>query len=292
MSLRMRIAARYIRWQRGKERSADEMQRAHAGRTPPQADALTRSLRRIAEVQTREVRGSIVHTLTPRAGSNGWHIVFTHGGSFVNELVTEHWDMVEQLIRATGATVTVPLYPLAPEHTHERSFALLEDVYRELCERTDKLVLCGDSAGGNLALVQALRYRDLGLRAPAHVVLFAPWMDLTMSNPEVAQVQPRDPMLWIGELVECGRWWAGSGDPRAPLLSPIHADLSGLPPIHIYQGADDVLAPDARLLRDHITAAGGRVEYHETAGAFHDFMGATFTPEARAVFRHIATVVR
>ena len=283
----MRIAATHVRWTRGKQRSPEEMERAFRGRAEPQAAPVTRAVKKLAAVDEAVVLGRRVITLTPKQDQSAWHIVYTHGGSFVNEMVAPHWDIVAELIRATGATVTVPLYPLAPEHPHGEAFAFLERVYRDLVARVDpaKLVLCGDSAGGNLALVQALRARELGLPLPGHLVLFAPWLDLTMENREVMEVQPRDPMLWVGELRECGRWWAGAGDPRAPLLSPVHADLAGLPPIHLFVGADDVLAPDARLIRNRCAT------YRETPNAFHVFMGATFTPEAKRVFAEIGATV-
>ena len=287
----MRFAARVVRWQRGKERTAVDLQREFRHRSPPKAAEIPAALRRLVEVEESRPLGRLVYTLAPKRGRSVWHLIYTHGGSFVNELVGAHWQIIAKLVRATGATVTVPLYPLAPEHSHRDAFALLEAVYRERAASGAPLVVCGDSAGGNLALVQALRAKELGLPAPAHVILFSPWLDLAMTNPEIAAIQPRDPMLFAGELAECGRWWAAGEDLAHPLLSPVHAELAGLPPVHIFQGADDVLAPDARLLRDRIAAAGGRVEYHETAGAFHDFMGATFTPEARAVFEQIAATL-
>ncbi len=72
------------------------------------------------------------------------------------------------------------------------------------------------------------------------------------------------------------------------MSSPPTADLRGLPPIQLYQGTDDVLLPDARTLRDRVTAARGRIAYHETPAGFHVFVMATFTPEAKAVFRQVA----
>lgn len=279
----MRVAATYVRLTRGRKRSPEELARAFRGRAEPQAAPVPRALEKLTTVEETAVLGRRVITLAPREGRSAWHIVYTHGGSFVNELMSPHWDIIAALVRATGATVTVPLYPLAPEHPHAEAFAFLERVYRDLAAKVDpaKLILCGDSAGGNLALVQALRARELGLPLPGHLVLFAPWLELTMENPEAVEVQKRDPMLWIEELRECGRWWAGAEDPRAPLLSPVHADLGGLPPIHLFVGANDVLAPDARKLRDRCAT------YHETPGAFHVFMGATFTREAKRVFAEI-----
>src|SRR5438105_4820352 len=125
-SLGMRLAARYVRWTRGRERDAAAMERAYHGRRPPTPDRITAGLRRRAEIRESAVAGSRVITLTPKAGASQWHVIYTHGGSFVNELIRPHWDIVDQLMRVTGATISVPLYPLAPEHQHGEAFAMLE----------------------------------------------------------------------------------------------------------------------------------------------------------------------
>jgi epsilon-lactone hydrolase len=293
LSLGMQVARLFVRLQRRRTRTPAELDGAYVGRRTPAWPALPRRLRAACHVEEAEVLGRTVYTLTPRRRPSGWHIVYTHGGSFVNPLVYAHWWIIEALVRTTGATVIVPMYPLAPEHAFARAHELLEVVYRGLVAKVApaRVVLAGDSAGGNLALVQAILYRDQGLPLPGRLILFAPWLDLTMSNPEAAEVERRDVMLRIAELRHCGAWWAGETDPRDPRLSPIFAELAGLPPMLVYQGSDDVLAPDGRLLRDRVARAGGHVELRETAGAFHVFMGATFTREARAVFEHIRDVL-
>lgn len=289
-SLRMRLATTVVRTWRGPTLSPEELRRKYEGREYPSPAPISRTLRKLCDVREEHVLGKLVYTLTPKEGASGWHIIYTHGGAFVKPLQSAHWDIIERLVRETGATVTVPIYPLAPEHTYAETFPFLEQVYRNVLQgkSPDRVVLCGDSAGGNLALTQALHYRGQGLPQPGHLILFSPWVDLTMSNPEVVAVEPRDVMLRAAELVEWGRWWAGSADPRSPLLSPLFADLGGLPPIQIHQGTDDIFLPDARQLRDRVAAAGGRVQLYETRRGFHVFMGATFTPEAHAVFRQIA----
>jgi acetyl esterase/lipase len=288
-SLAMRTMAAVLRVRRGPTCSPEELRREYVGRKYPQHAPVSRSLRALADVVEDRVLGRTVYRLTPRAGASGWHIVYTHGGAFVHPLGGPNWAIVKQVMRATGATITVPIYPLAPEHEHSETFYLLEQIYRDLLQRVapERIVLCGDSAGGNLALAQALHYRGQALPLPGRIILFSPWLDLTMSNPDAAVVERRDVMLRRAELIEWGRWWAGAEDPRDALLSPIFADLRGLPPVQIYQGMDDLFLPDARRLGERIEAAGGSVQLHETPGGFHVFMGATFTPEARAVFRRI-----
>ena len=243
------------------------------------------------EILEQTVNGQRVYTLAPRRGKPSTHILYTHGGAYVLPLQWINWNIIQALLERTGASMTLPAYPLAPEHTYKQAFAELEVIYRHvLQEHADKvIVLCGDSSGAGLALAQAMRYRDLGLRLPDRIVLLIPWLDITLSNPAAAVVEPDDPVLGIPALVQCGQWWAGGDDPRNPLLSPIYGDLSGLPPIDVFQGTADIFIADARRLKEQVTAAGGKIQLYEYPGAFHGFMGAISLPEARDVFERIAS---
>jgi epsilon-lactone hydrolase len=290
MSFHQRLAEWYLRATRRPTSDTAVIHRRYIGREYPSPAPITRGLRALCTIREDRVIVRPVHTFTPRHGGSAWHLVYMHGGAFVNALTKFHWDIVEALIRATGATVTVPIYPLAPEHQYMETFRLLEEVYRGLLQRVapERIILAGDSAGGNLALTQALYYREHGLPLPGHIILFSPWLDVTMSNSEARALEPKDVMLRVEPLRQQGRWWAGATDLRTPIISPIFGDLRGLPPLQVYQGTHDIFLPDARRLRDLVTAAGGEIQYYETPGGFHVFMGATFTPEARWVFQQIA----
>lgn len=258
-------------------------------RPTPEPAAVSRRLQRRCEVVTAELDGRRVYTLTPRRNREDRHIVYTHGGGYVNPLIWPHWAIIDRLIAVTNATVTVPLFPLAPHHTYQEAFPWLERVYQQVLTTTrpEAVTLCGDSAGGGLALAQALHLRDRGLPLPGRLILFAPWLDVTMADPAAGAVEPHDAMLALSALRLAGRWWAGEDDPRTPLVSPLYGDLAGLPPIDVFQGTADVLAPDARTLAAKVAAAGGMIQLYEYPGAIHVFMGATFTPEARDVYARI-----
>lgn len=264
-----------------------------AGREYPQPAPVTEGVRECCEVREERVLGHTVYALTPRRHASGWHIVYTYGGGFVHPLRTMHWDIIEALVRHTGASIQVPIYPLAPEYPYTEAYRLLEQVYRGLLHSVpaERIVLCGDSAGGNLALGQALHYRDEGLPLPALVVLFSPVLDATMSNPEMAALQDCDPVLRISTAKRYFRWWADAADLRTPLLSPILADLRGLPPMEVFVGTEEILLPDVRLLRDRVAAAGGRIRLHETPGAIHGFTATISAPEAEQVYRQIARML-
>ena len=290
----MVLARDVVRGMRGPARTPGKLWKEYEGRGPPRPAPLTNPLRRIGEITESRIDGRPVFMVTPRRNATGWHIVYTYGGAFVNPLRRAHWNIVARLIKATGASVSVPIYPLAPKHRHGEGFAFLESVYRGLLGSVapGRLVLCGDSAGANLALAQTLRYRELGLPVPAHLVLFSPWLDLTLSNPEIPGVEPRDVMLRREEMVEWGRWWSGACDPREAYLRPIFADLGELPPIQVFSGTHDLMWPDAQLLRAKVRSTGGSVELHEAEAAFHVYVGATFTPEARFAFRTVGELLR
>lgn len=287
----MQLASTVVSAQREPSRNPAELRADYAKRTYPVAEKIPAALLKRVDVKEEDIAGNHVYTLTPKEKRSHWHIVYTHGGSFVHGIVGAHWDIIGELITATGATVTLPDYPLAPEHPHPAAHAFLATLYGQLVAQVgaQNLVLIGDSAGGNLALIETLQARDAHLALPARVILFSPWVDLTMHNPALKKIQLRDPMLRWYEMAEYGRWWAGDQDRADPWVSPINADLHGLPPVEIFQGTDDILYPDAKLLAERITAAGGTAAFHETRGAFHDFVAVTFAPEAKSVYAQIAT---
>ncbi|HET7414841.1 MAG TPA: alpha/beta hydrolase [Arthrobacter sp.] len=278
-------------------RSKAWMRRHYLERSYPKPAPLPASLRRLCTVTEETVDGRRTLTLRPRHGASAARIIYTHGGTYINELVGPQWWMVAALIRRTGASVTIPFYPLAPEHTFDEAYRYLEAVYRRVLEGTDAddVVLAGDSAGAGLAVGQALQLQAAGLKRPGRLLLFSPWVDITGSNPELPAYERTDPMLAIAGAVEAGSWWAGAEDPRHPLLSPVYAparQLAALPPVDIHQGSRDICMPDAVKLQQRINGAGGSAMLTSYPGAFHVFMALPWLPESRAVYTAVENVLR
>ena len=291
MSVSIRLTRGLLRWRPVATKSADSIRRRAEHRKPPAP--VSRGIRRVAHVHETVVNGCPVIELTPKSGAVRSRLVYLYGGAYVSPIVRAHWTIISTLIRQSGVSVTVPLYALAPEHTVDEGYALLDAVYDSLTTKSDtRVFLGGDSSGGGLALGQAIRLRDDGRQAPARVILISPWVDATMSNPKVASLEPLDRMLGRAGLVEAGRWWAGSHDPRSPLVSPIFDSLADLPPVHTYQGGWDLFAADAGELTAKIRAAGGDAVLHLYPDAFHVFVGAPWTPEARDALRDIASLLQ
>ncbi|CAI1019610.1 alpha/beta hydrolase [Serratia liquefaciens] len=261
-------------------------------RDAPQAAPIPSALRSSCHIKERVYQEQRVVTLTPRKGKRDLHVLYLHGGAYVNPLLRAHWSIIGAVIRATGATVTVPLYALAPENDYRVGTALIDIVFDSIvsARKGEQIVVMGDSAGGNAALTLALRRRDAGLSLPDHLFLFAPWLDLSLRDAEMKELECRDIMLGVDGLRECGRMWSGDISPSAPSMSPLYADLRGMPPMSIFQGDRDIFVVDARKFAVKARAAGLTVDYHEYPGGFHVFMGLTFLPEAKDVFRLVKTV--
>jgi epsilon-lactone hydrolase len=266
-----------------------KISKRYFNRSYPTPTPITNQLYCLCQVSEKTFFNQTVYTLKPKHNASTWHIIYTHGGAYVDQLDRFHWKIVTELIKATGATVTIPVYTLAPENHYMKAYNQLEQVYRSVLREfaAQHIILCGDSAGAGLALGQTLLYRELNLPLPGHIILFSPWLDVTISSPEARALTPKQSGLRADVLQEKGKWWAGSADPKTPLVSPLFGDFKGLPPMQVYIGSHDLFVFDARKLNKKVMACGGQIRYYETCGGFHGFMAVTFLPEAKEVFRRL-----
>lgn len=278
MSLALAVTYELLRFRGVSTTSADlalETARTRVAAPVPQR---LRSL-----VTERSVAGRTVYDITP-ARPSGKRLLYVHGGCYLYPIQSAHWGIIASLAENSGVTITVPLYGLAPDHDVDEAYALLDSL------NEPGAWLAGDSAGGGLALGHAMRLRDAGTPA-AGVILISPWVDVTLENAAIPELQKGDRMLATPGLIAAGRLWAGIRDARDPLVSPLFGDLAGLPPVHVFQGGRDILAADARLLVDKIHAAGGTAELEFIEKAFHDYPGAPWMPEARRALRRMADLL-
>ena len=131
------------------------------------------------------------------------------------------------------------------------------------------VTILGDSAGGGLALGFAHTLAVSALPQPRRVVLISPWLDLTLSHPDLPAVEARDPWLCSVGLAEAARAWAGGDDQEDPRLSPGNGSLAGLAPIDLYVGTHEICLPDALLLQERARAEGVKIDLTVCAGGLH-----------------------
>jgi acetyl esterase/lipase len=216
-----------------------------------------------------------VRVLTAHSGSVR-RLLFFHGGSYVYEIAPEHYRFCAALARALDATVSIPIYPLAPEHSAASIHEKMEGVVDALGPFDAWL---GDSAGAGLALALAQQRTE-----PPPLALLSPWLDIALENPAIAAIDERDPWLSPIGLRECGRLYAKELDSRDPRVSPVYSRLERIPRISMFIGTRDIFLPDARKFRDRAPEKIALFEYPEMV---HDFMLIRFLPEARRAFRDI-----
>jgi acetyl esterase/lipase len=229
-----------------------------------------------AMLRTKRRRESLagvpVTWIAPRAGSEPRLILYAHGGGFTVGSSRMLRDLLARLALASSARVLSVDYRLAPEHPWPAGLEDLRAAWRSaLAEFAPKqIVLAGDSAGGNLVLALLLELRDRGEVPPAGAVLFSPWVDLgcTAQSFEASagvDVLFREAML--GDAVA----YAGGGDPSRPSLSPLRAELAGLPPLYMQVGGSELLRDDVEALAARARAAGVRASLDVFDDQVHDF---------------------
>lgn len=243
-------------------------------------------LRRKCAVERLDGLGCPVLRLHPQRPS-GTHIVYLHGGSFVFPLLAMHWWIIAALIDRTGAVVTVPSYALAPEATFDDAIGALDATVQQTLDdpAANKVVLAGDSAGGNLSIVQAMRCRNHPGPQPAGLVLFSPAVDLAVADPASAELERVDPILARPGVRATGRWWAGERSLADPMISPLHGDLHELPPMTVLQGGCDILQPDVEKFVTKARAAGNDIAHEAVPKGFHVYVAARHSPEARHAYQ-------
>lgn len=148
---------------------------------------------------------------------------------------------------------------------------MVEPIYKDLIETVgnENLVLMGDSAGGGLSLGLAEKMNNEGVSQPSQIILISPWLDVSMSNPEIIKTDKNDPFLGIEGLATAGKSYAGSSDLSNYLVSPINGNIDGLAKITIFTGTYDILYPDAKKFNKLAKEKGITINYIEYPKMIH-----------------------
>ncbi len=255
----------------------------------------TESFRARFTVQEEAFNGERLWTIAPQTNSSQLHILYIPGSAYINEVLALHWDIVEQLIERTDATLLLPFYPLAPENDYQPAHEMISAIYERLVQQVgaENVVIVGDSAGGGIALSLAQQLRDQDRPLPAALVLFSPWLDATMSDPAQLVIDERDFVLSINTLRIGGEWWAGDLPTSDPRISPLYGRVDGLPPIAVFTGTDDLLYPDSIRLAAKAGTAGIPLTLFEYRNEFHVWMGVfpNMIPEAARALDEAAAFI-
>ncbi len=209
--------------------------------------------------------------LVPEDASADKLIFFVHGGGYVSGSCSDHRNIVSKIAVATGITVLLYEYRLAPEFSYPAAVNDSVAVYRDVLDRgfqPENIVVMGESAGGGLALALLLALKQEKISLPTAAVAVSPWTDLSCSGASYKTKNRLSPAPLDSWLV-FSRHYAGRHDVTDPLISPLYGDLKGLPPIFINSGESDELFDDGRTFYEKAKAAGVDVTFRAGKGMLH-----------------------
>jgi len=225
---------------------------------------------------------------TPRSELQERTILYLHGGgyAFYSRM---HENLIALVARASRARTFAPDYRLAPEHPFPAQLDDALAAYRWLLGRGQdpgRLIVMGDSAGGNLVLALLLALRDAQEPLPALGVCLSPWTDVESTYESMSTNEAYD---WVNraEVAQFRTWFVGEHSSTDPLVSPMHADLRGLPPIYIQAGGAEILIDMIRAFTSIAHQQGAQVELEVWEQMNHDFQayGTAMPQSAQALSR-------
>lgn len=196
---------------------------------------------------------------SPDAADQDRAVMYVHGGGYVMGSVQSHRILLEYLARAVGCRVLALNYRLAPEAPFPAPVDDAVAAYRWLLAQgiaPNKIAIAGDSAGGGLTVATLVALRDAGEALPACGVPISPWVDMEGTGDSMQTRAAVDPMVQKEALLQIAGTYLNGADPKSPLASPLHADLSGLPPLLIQVGDAETLLDDSTRLEPKLKAAG------------------------------------
>jgi len=222
-------------------------------------------------------------------------ILYLHGGGYTICSPASHRGLTGQLALACRARLLVIDYRLAPEFPFPAALEDALSAYRWLLDQgisVKQIAVGGDSAGGGLTLATAISLRAAGESLPAALFLISPWTDLTFSGESHQSRAKVDPVFRGGGGSTFAHAYAVNHDPANPLISPVFADLKGLPPALIHVGNDEILLSDSTRLAEKLQTAGVDTSLEIWPGMWHVFpTAAPWIPESVQSIRKIAAFI-
>jgi acetyl esterase/lipase len=244
------------------------------------------------DVKKEVLDGMDYYILNSESKENSNKIMYFHGGAYINQPLYWHWMFLNKFAGDTKTEIWVPIYPKIPYHNADYAYKLLIKLYEVFSDtvKDGKIIFMGDSAGGGLVLGMAQQLRDMQVKQPEELIMISPWLDVTMSSPDIKEIEANDAMLGSNGLRVCGEYWAGGRETKDPMVSPLYGDLKGLGRMTVFTGTHDILNPDSRSLLKRAEEQQIAVDFNEK-----ECMGHVYPlwpiPEAKEAVQKIETKV-
>lgn len=223
-------------------------------------------------------------------------ILYLHGGGYVTGSIEDHRMMCGLLANATGVKVLIPEYRLAPEHPFPAALDDALKVYQWLLDQgysSANMIIAGDSAGGGLSVATVLALKEKSGSLPAAVVCLSPWADLALTGQSHTTKAKAEAILNKDVLREWALCYTDESNLTNPLVSPVHGDFHGFPPLLIQVGSEEILLDDSTLLAEKARSAGVDVTLKIWDGMWHVWQAlGDLIPENKKTFEEIGQFVQ
>jgi len=244
-------------------------------------------------VQVDEINRRKVWTFKHIGNASQKVILYIHGGGYISNLTKYDWKFIQALLIETRSTIVVPDYPLAPGSNYRDVYEYYDTLYNKLLSQSShqNIIFMGNSAGGGFALGFAQKLRNENKSQPSQLILNSPWLDITMSNPDIMEIDKKDKLLGIKGLKMAGQAYAAELDPKDYKVSPIYGDFSDLGQISIFIGTHDMFLADSRKLKEMMKKQNTPINYFEYPKMFHVWVAVTNLKESQHAINQIAALV-
>lgn len=221
-----------------------------------------------------EMEDMPIYILEPPQMDNDKVIIHLHGGGFISKSNNRNWKFLDRLAVETQQKIIVPLYPLLPDHNFKQAYDKLKKFYTIQLEKHDNenISFCGYSAGGCLSLGLSLYLKENNIPIPKNIILISPWLDLRLGNPEIDELEDKDPLLYKDYLKTLAISWADGEKLDDYRLSPINGNIMDLENISIFVGTHDILYPDTKIFYNKCKSIGKKINYFVFEGLYHNFI--------------------
>lgn len=242
---------------------------------------------------TKNFKNRNLWIISPKEKKSDTIIFYLHGGAYINNIIKFQWNMIEEILRKTNTQIVVPDYPLAPDSQYDEVYSFIEEVYLDLLKesKSESIVFLGDSAGGGLSLGLAQKLQKENKPGPSQILLVSPWLDVSLNDPEIKNIDPLDHLLHVEGLQWAGKIYAGKESLDNPLISPIYGDVNGLGKISIFIGTHDILYPDSLQLKKKLEENQIPFRYFEYPNMFHVWPVINGMKEANYAIEQIANLI-
>lgn len=253
---------------------------------------LPRGIQRKLNISMEQSYGKDCYILQGNKQVDEKYIIYLFGGGHINRPTGANWKFVREIANLSNSTIIVPIYPKVPFHQYHESYDQVLPIYEKLLMKTSpqNIIFMGESAGGGFALALAQLLKEKDLPQPSRIILISPWLDITLSNPDIQKFEKNDATLGSYGLAILGKLYAGDTDPNHYLLSPINGDIQGLGEISLFIGTHDLMVADARKFRDRAQKEGVTINYYEYSKMNHIFPALPI-PEAKKAIRQIIDLI-